>query len=77
MSIDTAAIDDAILALLQLGLHEGNLSWKGYDWDALERLHQRGLIANPANKSKSVILTGEGLAESARLFNEHFVNRVR
>lgn len=77
MSIDTSAIDDAILALLQLGPHDDHRAWKGYDWDALSRLHLRGLIADPANKAKSVVLTDEGLAESTRLFNERFVKADR
>jgi hypothetical protein len=75
MNIDTSAIDNAILALLQLGLHDGDRSWKGYDWDALQRLHARGLIENPVSKAKSLVLTEEGLSESARLFNEHFVSK--
>ncbi|MBO9355062.1 hypothetical protein GG851_13785 [Bordetella petrii] len=73
MNINTAAIDDAALALLYLTLHDGNRAWKGLDWDVLDRLHERGLIANPANKTKSVVLTEEGLQESERLFNKHFV----
>ncbi|TIQ82601.1 MAG: hypothetical protein E5X44_30465, partial [Mesorhizobium sp.] len=34
----------------------------------LDRLHQKGLIANPANKAKSVILTDEGLRRAEELF---------
>nr|WP_125026466.1 DUF6429 family protein [Ralstonia solanacearum] len=45
----------------------------GVDWDALNRLHERGLIDDPINKTKSVILTEEGLRESKRLFQQHFV----
>ena len=71
--IDTAAIDDAVLALLHLTLHDGDRAWKGHDWDALDRLHQRGLIENPVNKARSVVLTEEGLRESERLFKQLFV----
>lgn len=28
-------IDDAVLALLLLGLHEGDRAWKSFDWDAM------------------------------------------
>jgi Domain of unknown function (DUF6429) len=73
MNINTAAIDDAVLGLLYLTLHDHNRAWKGFDWDALSRLHERGLIADPVNKTKSVILTEEGLRESERLFKQHFV----
>ena len=46
MEIDRNKIDKAVLALLWLTLHDERLAWKGFDWDALERLHARGLIAD-------------------------------
>ena len=61
MEIDRDKIDEAVLALLWLTLHDERRAWKGFDWDALERLHARGLIADPVNKAKSVILTDEGM----------------
>ena len=64
MEIDTEKIDEAVLALLYLTLHDGTRAWKGFDWDTLNRLHAKGLISDPASKSKSVILTGEGLGTS-------------
>ena len=48
-------------------------AWKGFDWDVLNRLYERGLIEDPVNKTKSVTFTEEGLRESERLFNQHFV----
>jgi hypothetical protein len=77
MNINTAAIDEAVLALLYLTLHDNNRAWKGFDWEVLNRLHERGLIGDPVNKTKSVILTEEGLRESERLFNQHFVISAR
>ena len=74
MNIDLQAVDDAVLALLHLTLHDGNRAWKSFDWDALNRLHERGLIGDPVNKTKSVILTDEGLRESERLFRRQFVD---
>ena len=56
-----------MLALLWLTLHDGARAWKGHDWDALDRLHRKGLIPNPANKAKSVVLTDDGLHEAERL----------
>ena len=52
MEIDRDKIDDAVLGLLWLTLHDERRAWKGIDWAALERLHQKGLIANPINKAK-------------------------
>ena len=72
MDIDTDAIDDTVLALLYLTLHDGNRAWKGHDWDALGRLYARGLIGDPVNKTKSVVLTEEGLRQSERLFRQYF-----
>jgi len=73
MQPNTAKIDDAVLALLYLTLHEGTRAWKSHDWDALSRLHEKGLISDPVGKAKSVMLTEQGLKESERLFNELFV----
>ena len=72
MEIDRDKIDEAVLALLWLTLHDERRAWKGFDWDALERLHARGLIADPVNKAKSVILTDEGLRQSEELFQALF-----
>jgi hypothetical protein len=72
MEIDTDKIDDAVLALLGLTLHDGRCAWKGFDWAALDRLHEKGLIADPANKAKSVILTDEGLTRAEELFKALF-----
>jgi uncharacterized protein DUF6429 len=75
MNIDTKKIDEAVLALLFLTLHDGSRAWKGLDWDALNRLHEKGLISNPISKAKSVVLTDKGLQESERLFSKLFVKR--
>jgi hypothetical protein len=73
MNTNTDAIDKVVLALLYLTLHDQNRAWKGHDWDALNRLYGRGLIGDPVNKAKSVVLTDEGLSESKRLFEQYFV----
>jgi hypothetical protein len=72
MDIDTDKIDQAVLALLYLTLHDGVRAWKGHDWDALDRLYRKGMIDNPVGKVKSVVLTDEGLSESERLFRQMF-----
>ena len=72
MEIDTDRIDDAVLGLLWLTLHDGRRAWKGFDWGALDRLYEKGLIADPANKAKSVVLTDEGLERAEELFQVLF-----
>ncbi len=60
-------IDEAVLALLQLGLHDGTRAWKSFDWDAMARLHEKDFITDPVGKTKSVMFTEQGLRESERL----------
>lgn len=72
MELDTDKIDNAVLALLYLGLHDGTRAWKGLDWDAMDRLRERGYITDPRGKAKSVIFTEEGLERAKRLFEELF-----
>jgi len=69
---DHNKVDEVVLALLQLTLHDSYRAWKGVDWDTLDRLYEKGWIENPRSKAKSVILTEEGLANSARLFHLYF-----
>jgi hypothetical protein len=67
MELDDDKIDDAVLALLRLTLHDERRAWKGFDWRALERLHRKGLIADPVGRANSVVLTDEGLQRSGEL----------
>ena len=75
MDIDYDRIDDAVLALMQLGLWDENRTWKGFDWDALDRLHAKGQISDPRGKAKSVVFTAEGKARSEALLREWFEKR--
>lgn len=61
MDADTDKIDEAVLALLLLGRHDGVRTWKSFDWAAMERLHTKGLITDPVGKAKSVAFTEDGL----------------
>jgi hypothetical protein len=72
MDYDTDKIDDMVLALLRLTLHEDDRAWNGHDWDAMDRLFQKGYIYDPRGKAKSVVLTEEGLKRSEQLFKHHF-----
>ena len=71
MEIDADRTDEAVLALLYLGLHARYRAWKGFDWGAMERLHEKGFISDPVGKAKSVVFTEERLREAERLFRGH------
>ena len=72
MNIDEDKIDDAALALLYLTLHDQNRAWKQMDWSITNRLCDKGLIFDPVGKSKSLVLTEEGLKQSELLFKKLF-----
>lgn len=69
---DRDKVDEVVLALMYLTLHDYYRAWKGFDWDTLDRLYQKGWIDNPVGKAKSVVFTEEGLALSERLFWQYF-----
>jgi hypothetical protein len=77
MDYDKDKIDEYTLALLYLVVHErhegmGARAWKGFDWDTLNRLHEKGYIANPIGKAKSVGMTEEGFLKAKELFERFF-----
>jgi len=80
MEFDEDKIDDYTLALLYLVTHErhegfGSRAWKGFDWDTLDRLHQKGYISNPVGKAKSVGMSEEGFLRAKELFERHFARK--
>ena len=76
MEFDQNKVDEVVLALLWLTAFEvdeyGARAWKSHDWDALDRLHEKGYISDPKSKAKSVVLTEEGMARARELFERHF-----
>src|SRR5437870_11295153 len=72
MELDTNKIDDAVLALLYLGLHDGARAWKGFDWEGMDRLHEQCYITDPRGKAKSVVFTEEGFERAQRLLERLF-----
>jgi len=76
MDYDKDKVDEAVLALLYLTLHEvdkyGGRAWKGHDWDALNRLHEKGLISDPISKAKSVVLGPKAIQQSESAFRRLF-----
>jgi Domain of unknown function (DUF6429) len=54
MDYDKDKVDDMVLALLWLTTFEEKpfgekvrRAWKGHDWEALNRLHEKGFIGDP------------------------------
>ena len=75
MDYDEDKVDEVVLALLCLTMFaDGGVTraWKGHDWDALNRLHEKGYISDPKSKAKSVVLTEEGEKMARELFQKHF-----
>jgi hypothetical protein len=72
MEYDEDKVDEMVLALLYLTLHDEYRAWKGHDWDALNRLHEKGMIGNPVGKAKSVVLSEAGLERCRELFVKNF-----
>ena len=77
MEIDLDKIDDTVLALLwgrrcmtRGGPGRGSI---GPLWIDCIR---KGLIADPANKTKSVVLSDEGRRRAAELFHALFTRRA-
>lgn len=73
--LDTDRIDDAVLALLHLGLHDEFRAWKSFDWETMSRLHEKGMISNPVGKAKSVVFTDEGQQRAEELFAAMFTKQ--
>ena len=75
MEYDKDKVDEMVLALLFLTIFADKpvmRAWKGFDWDTLSRLHQKGYIHDPKSKARSVVMTEEGLKRSEELFSKHF-----
>lgn len=77
MEHDKDKVHEMVLALLFLTIHGGSRAWKGHDWDAMNRLHDKGMISDPVGKAKSVLLTEEGIKRSEELFRKHFCEADR
>jgi hypothetical protein len=74
--LDSDRLAEAALAILSLTLHEGGRVWKGLDWDLMDLLHEKGWIADPRSKAKSVVLTEDG-ERLAREFLQKYFGRNR
>jgi hypothetical protein len=75
MEYDKDKVDEMVLALLSLTMFEdrsGLRAWKGYDWDALDRLHAKGSISDPKSKAKSVVGHARGREACEEIIREAF-----
>jgi len=72
MEYDEKLIEEAVLALLTTFSFDKGNSWKGYDFQIMNRLHEQGFIRNPVNKSKSIWLTPEGLERGRHIADQLF-----
>ena len=75
MEFDKEKIDQVVLALLYLNFHDDHgavRAWKSFDWDVMDRLHQKGLISDPKSKAKSVLVSEEGQKAAKELFEKYF-----
>lgn len=72
MKLDIDKIDEAVLALLALGQHDGCRAWKSFDWESMAHLHKKGYITDSVGKAKSVVFTKDDARESQRLLNALF-----
>ena len=74
MNINQDKIDETVLAILLLTLHDERRVWKNISWDAMDNLHKKGYISEPKNKSKSVMLSEDGLKKAEEVFDKLFRN---
>jgi hypothetical protein len=76
MDIDAEKLEQAVLALLYLNSFDeksgGKRAWKALPWSAMDQLHEKGYISDPATKYKSVLLSDEGARLSEELCEKLF-----
>ena len=79
MKYDKDKVDEATLALMWLVTYNeklGSRAWKSFDWDTLDRLHEKGLISDPKQKAKSVVLSDKAVELSEQFFKKMFGKSV-
>jgi len=77
LEIDKDRIDDYTLALLYLVVWKrqkglGARVWKSFDWETMDRLHEKGYISDPQSKAKSVVLYEDAFQRAEQLFEKFF-----
>jgi hypothetical protein len=80
MEYNRDKVDEMVLALLFLTSSSdpfGTRAWKGFNLEVLERLHRKGYINDPMEKSPTVTLSEAGADLSKKLFFENFAENIR
>ena len=75
MEYNREKLDEIVMGLLWLTMFEDHgitRAWKGLDWDAMNRLFEKGWIQDPKSKAKSVVVTEEGKTIAEEMFRKHF-----
>ncbi len=76
MDFDRDKVDEMTLALMWLVFHQDRdgtaRAWKSFDWETMDRLHEKGYISDPKRKIKSVAVSAEGALKAEELFKKHF-----
>ena len=75
MEYDKEKVDEMVLALLYLTSSRDQYAtraWKGLNWEVMDRLHEKGYIGDPREKSPSVVMSESGAALSKELFLKFF-----
>jgi hypothetical protein len=75
MEYDKDKIDEYTLALLFLVTWKSkgaSRAWKGFDWETMNRLYEKGFIGDPRGKAKSVGITEDGFQKAEELFRKFF-----
>jgi len=72
MEYDKDKVDEVTLALLYLVVWDrqeglGSRAWKGFVWETMNRLHEKGFISN--------VLNEEGFQKAEELFQKYFVKK--
>ncbi len=75
MAYNKDKVDEMTLGLLYLVMEKGKhgaRAWKGFDWETMDRLYEKGYISNPKSKAKSVAVSDEGARVAEELFKKYF-----
>jgi hypothetical protein len=77
---DKEKVDKMVLALMWLVMHGDKYrarAWKGFDWDTLDCLYEKGLISDPKSKAKSIALPDEAVKLSESLLKSILVQKLK
>lgn len=77
MKYDDQLIEEAVLALLAAFSSDSGNTWKGFDFEIMNRLHEQGFISDPVNRNKSIWLTDEGLERGRQIAERLFAARAQ